>query len=493
MTDGPRTHLSKSRVVTGWQCPRQLWLKVFQPDAPELQPSVADLDRMHQGTHVGELATEEFPGGVEIDFRRDDLDAMVDATRRALEAEAPAIFEASFRQDDVFVAVDILERREDAFGIIEVKATTKVKDSHIVDAAVQYRVVTGAGLSVDRVEIMHLNTDYREGEGGSLFVRRDVTDRVMQQLESIDGIIDACRKVLGGDMPAPCVHTGGGSPKECPLESGCWPDRPGHITDLPGVGPAGAEKYLAEGIEMLDDLPEDVELKKRAARHLAAWRADDFVIEPTLGAALEPFSGRLGFLDFETIMRAVPPWPGLKPYEMVPVQFSYHERQPDGSVTHTEWLAEPGADPRRPLAEKLLAATRDADRVAMYTPYEVRCIKRLKAGSPELAGELDELIDRMIDLAPVVRKHVAHPAFRGSASIKYVLTPLVPDLTYEGLPVADGMTASVQLASLLLDAYVLPAEEIGVDREALVEYCTLDTLAMVRLLERLEEMANSRE
>ncbi|TFH64806.1 MAG: hypothetical protein E4G90_07375, partial [Gemmatimonadales bacterium] len=59
-----RPHLSKSRVVACWKCPRYLWWKVFKPDAPELQPSVADQDRMDQGTAVGELATKRFPGGV---------------------------------------------------------------------------------------------------------------------------------------------------------------------------------------------------------------------------------------------------------------------------------------------------------------------------------------------------------------------------------------------------------------------------------------------
>ena len=47
-----RPHLSKTRVVACWKCPRYLWLKVYHPESDELQPSVADRDRMEQGINL---------------------------------------------------------------------------------------------------------------------------------------------------------------------------------------------------------------------------------------------------------------------------------------------------------------------------------------------------------------------------------------------------------------------------------------------------------
>jgi hypothetical protein len=141
------------------------------------------------------------------------------------------------------------------------------------------------------------------------------------------------------------------------------------------------------------------------------------------------------------------------------------------------------------LARALVEATKHADRVATYTAYEKRCIDALKDAVPELGSELDDLISRLVDLKKVVEKNLAHPDFMGSYSIKDVLTPLVPDLTYEGLEVADGMTASVRLVTMMLEGASWSAENLEAERQVLLEYCEMDTLAMVKLLEALERLA----
>jgi hypothetical protein len=197
----------------------------------------------------------------------------------------------------------------------------------------------------------------------------------------------------------------------------------------------------------------------------------------------------VGFLDFETVSRAIPPWGGVAPWGAVSAQFSYHERQPDGTYAHSEWMAEAWDDPRPELARALLDATRHADRIATYTSFERTQIRQLVEAVPELAPELNALIGRLVDLKKVVQDNVAHPDFLGSYSIKDVLTPLVPDLSYGGLEVTDGMTASVALARLMRLGHELEAEEYAARRSALLEYCRFDTWAMVRLVERLQEMA----
>src|SRR2546429_3408813 len=90
----------------------------------------------------------------------------------------------------------------------------------------------------------------------------------------------------------------------------------------------------------------------------------------SLSRELKPFSGRLGFLDFETIIRAIPVWPGMAPWQQAAAQFSYHERQPDGSYTHAAFLAEGPLDARPPLAAAMVRATANARRVVMYTSFE---------------------------------------------------------------------------------------------------------------------------
>jgi predicted RecB family nuclease len=199
----------------------------------------------------------------------------------------------------------------------------------------------------------------------------------------------------------------------------------------------------------------------------------------------------LGFLDFETVARAVPVWSGLAPWGPAVAQFSYHEEQPDGSCTHVGWLAEGPGDPRRDLVEAMLAATASARRVVTYSAYEKTRISELKSVLPDLAGPIDDLLVKLVDLLPVVRNNVYHPDFRGSFSLKAILTPLVPHLTYSDLVIVDGRLASVEIARLLFVAHKIPVKERDQLRQDLLDYCERDTFATVELMRTLRQLTAS--
>src|SRR3989475_7344132 len=188
---------------------------------------------------------------------------------------------------------------------------------------------------------------------------------------------------------------------------------PNHIRHLAGVGPKKTAAYLARGITSIADLPAREKLNFTQQRQLKAMTENRIVVEPTLARLLEPFTGRLGFLDFETIARAIPVWRGMAPWQQAAAQFSYHERQPDGTYTHAAFLAEGPQDARPPLAAAMVRATATAERVVMYTPFEKTRIRELQRAVPELAVELAALEAKLIDLHPVVKNCVYHPDFRG--------------------------------------------------------------------------------
>jgi predicted RecB family nuclease len=137
----------------------------------------------------------------------------------------------------------------------------------------------------------------------------------------------------------------------------------------------------------------------------------------------------------------------------------------------------------------MVRATANAERVVMYTPFEKTRIRELQGAVPELATELAALEAKLIDLYPVVKNCVYHPDFRGSFSLKYILTPLVPELTYDDLMIVDGRVASVEIARLLFVADKIPRQERDRVRQELLDYCERDTWAMVKLVERLRQLA----
>jgi predicted RecB family nuclease len=297
--------------------------------------------------------------------------------------------------------------------------------------------------------------------------------------------------MLAGPLPDVPVGLHCFEPRECPFMDRCWPDAPDHIRHLAGVGPKRTAAYLTRGITSIGDLPAKEKLNFTQRRQLKAMAEQRLIVEPTLREQLEPLliARRLGFLDFETIARAIPVWPGMAPWQQAAAQFSYHERQPDGSYTHAAFLAEGPDDARPKLAAAMIRATANAERVVMYTPFEKTRIRELQQAVPELAAELAALEAKLIDLHPVVKNCVYHPDFRGSFSLKYILTPLVPELTYDDLVIVDGRVASVEIARLLFVADKVPRHERDRVRRDLLNYCERDTWAMVKLVERLRELA----
>jgi hypothetical protein len=214
------------------------------------------------------------------------------------------------------------------------------------------------------------------------------------------------------------------------------------------------------------------------------------IVEPGLARALRAFEEPLAFLDFETVGLAIPVWDGCHPYDQVPVQFSCDRQVPDGTIAHHEWIADGPGDPRPELARALVAACRGARTVVAYNAgFERGCIERLADAVPQLADDLLDIAARLADPLPVVREHVYHPDFHGSFSLKAVLPALVPGPGYEELEVAEGATASLALDRLMFRGDAMTADERQRLRDALLRYCALDTMSMVRLLERLRELA----
>ncbi len=482
-------NLSKSRFVAGWQCHKQLWLKVHEPDAPELRVDVVLQDRFDQGAEVGALARTLFPGGVLIDLPHDHPDRIA-ATRRALEAGAPAVFEASFVADRVYVAIDVLERVGEGFNLIEVKSSTKVKDEHIPDLAIQVWVARRSGLEIRRAELLHLNSDHRHPDREPLFVRTDVTAKVEALQPFIPAMVEEQLAALAGPLPriSPGPHCWM-IERGCPFWERCFPTDEHHVWNLYRAHKMEKWSLVQQGIRRLVELPERHRLNPVQRRQREALRRGEMIVEPGLGEALRAFEGRLGFLDFETISRALPVWPDVGPWRAVVVQFSYHE-QVDGAgrtYRHHAFLAEGPHDPREELALRLLEATRGADRIVMYSSFERSRIRDLAAWLPHLASDLRALEGKLVDLLPVIRDHVYHPRFAGGFGVKQVLNPLVPDLTYDDLAIVDGEVASVEIARLLFVAHrVRDRDQL---RRDLLAYCERDTWAMVRLLERLRELA----
>jgi hypothetical protein len=239
------------------------------------------------------------------------------------------------------------------------------------------------------------------------------------------------------------------------------------------------------GVESIRDVPDDFELTEIQRRAATCVQTGEPWFNPELGKAVESLRYPLYFADFESVNPAVPRFPGMRPYDQLPFQWSVHVlRQPGAEPEHCEFLATDASDTRRKFIESLCNALGESGNILVYSAFESQRLSELGAYLPEFADRIMQIQARLWDLLPVVRNNVYHPAFAGSYSLKYVLPALVPEMTYESMPVANGQAAGLAWESLIRGC--LDQVERDKIKNALLEYCGQDTLALVKLLEKLQ-------
>jgi predicted RecB family nuclease len=480
--------MSKSKFCAGVQCMKRLYLQVHQPELAA-EPDAAAGAIIEQGHEVGLLARQLFPGGVEVCER--SLDQAIRATRELVaNPEVPAIFEGVFEHGGVLVKVDVLHRRRDGrWRLIEVKSTSEVKDHHYEDVGIQYRVVSRSGVDVASVCLAHVNRNYVRGESidAKRFFRiRNLTRRVERLQPKLTFQLRSEFTVLA--MPtAPDIAPGRHctNPVTCEFYDRCNISRPDdHIGYLPRLHASAAEELEELGVASIHDIPDDFALSDIQRRAATCVQSGEPWYSPELSAELDKLEYPLYFADFETVNRAVPLFAGMRPYDHLPFQWSVHvQRQPGVEPEHYEFLATDADDPRREFISSLCAALGESGSIVVYSSFESQRLSDLASWFPEFADRIKAIQARLFDLLPVVREHTYHPAYAGSYSIKSVLPALVPEMTYDRMEVANGQDAGLAWESLVRGG--LDQSERDRTMKALLDYCGQDTLALVRLLERL--------
>ncbi len=491
MTTEISPQLSKSRFLAGLQCLKRLYLECHQRELAD--PIEAGRQAIFDaGTAVGELARRRFPGGVLVGEEYFDHSQAVGTTQALLsDASVPALFEAAFAFRGIRTRVDALARSGQAFDLVEVKSTTRVKREHIPDVAVQMYVAEGSGVPVRRAYLMHIDNTYVY-QGG---------DHDVARLFSLEDVTDEARAYAAEEMPShlelmweslrltetPDIETGRHctAPYRCPFFGHCHRDEPEHpVRDLPGLRPEGYQRFEEAGIRDIGGIPSDFAglsgMQRRVRESVISGRP---FVGPDLATRLGEVSFPAAFLDFETLVPAVPMYAGTRPYQAIPFQWSMHVLDSDGGLRHRSFLDDGAGDPRERFVVGLLEAVPSHGSIVVYSGYEERVLKELAQEFPSYESPLLALCDRAIDLLRIIRGSYYHPGFHGSFSIKSALPALVPNLAYDDLEIPEGLAATAAYARLI--AGEAPQDEEAKIREALLAYCTRDTEAMVRIYERL--------
>ena len=426
-------------------------------------------------------------------------------------------------------------------------------EKYAPDIAYQRWVLEQCGVNVTGTYLVCLNSGYvRHGalDVKELFVINDMKEMVENEYLKVQARVGQAMKIINSeqepdmDLSECCMM-----PYKCAFWDYC---KQKHHVPTPsvfdvygGLGRGGFtfKKKLDcyhQGLIAFEDLRSTDIGPIQNMQIEAALTGREFINLEGIRKFLNKLSYPLYFLDFETIQDAVPQYDGAKVYAQITFQYSLHIKERESVstfvdtgklkytktanyITHREFLApNDGSDPRRPLAEQLCRdIPMDACTLAYNKMFECGRIRELAALYPDLAPHLLNIADHIIDLIEPFRAGDYYvPAMGGSFSIKSVLPALFPDdpeLDYHNLDErcqngGDAMTIFPRLQQmeqslpkqgvqnqdgLLVMADSLMSlreqirirEEIAASRKALLDYCKLDTWAMVKVWQKLKEVA----
>lgn len=316
----------------------------------------------------------------------------------------------------------------------------------------------------------------------------------------------------------------------------CWGPRghaEPHVLDL-YQGREFREELIADGISAITEIDEArlagrtgayAERQRIQVQHA---RSGQEWIDEALAGHLERVRWPVHFIDFEAAGLAVPHHRGMRPYGRIAWQWSCHTIEAPGAAPqHTEYINTEPRWPNETFASSLRDAIGEHGSVLVWSPFEGSVLRgiadelaalgggdaglaawlRATATSPRMPGA------RIVDLLQLCRDHYHHPAMRGSNSIKAVLDALwkhappvrerfreltgiagdpmrgpyaaLPPLEINGSPqvVAEGTGAIRAYFAMVYGVERDDAETRERWRTLLLEYCKLDTLAMVLVWE----------
>ncbi len=488
------TLLTKSKYLNGIQCLKYLWF-VYH-DKEKIPPFDDETQfRFSEGEKIGNLAKKLFPNGVDIPYH--GFKENLNLTRDNISKRLP-LFEPSFMINNCYARVDILNPvGDDEWDLIEVKSSTAVKEINVHDVSFQKYCLEKAGIKIRNCYLMYINNSYiRDGDidPSKLFTQSDITSQVDEIFPEVQGRVEVMKRVILNidrnvvDIP---IGTYCAKPYACPMKEHCWKHIPEHsIFNIYRVGKKAFTLY-ENNILKFTDVPSNIKLSEKQKIQLdVETNKDLYINEEKIVDFFSQLKFPLYLMDFETYNSAIPKFDSMKPYQQIPFQFSVHRIDSWGAQpVHTSYIHKENSDSRDNFLMNLKECLGEDGSIIVYNQsFEIRILKDLIEKNPEMSIWLDGVLPRIVDLLiPFRNFDLYHYNQNGSCSIKYVL-PSFTDESYSSMNIANGAMASLEYFNAVFNNKTFfEQEEVFRNLE---EYCGLDTIGMLWIMEKMKDLVN---
>ena len=399
---------------------------------------------------------------------------------------------ARFTYKDCRTKIPVLIQEEDGYKAIYPYLSAYPKESEALVMKINQMICAHCGISIKNHEIVYLDKDYvREGQlslenlfstSDCLFNRRNhlgkSIQKCMDQLEvNLDEWIESVQKLLNGACPKAMRSKNCTSGRRCIYYDLCF-DESQECDDSVLFLTTSREKLHAyeKGIHQVKDL--DVSLLEgfplQYAQVMASRKESYFCDRVALGEWNQSIQYPISYLDFEWDTFALPPYRGMKPFDVLCFQYSLHIEDEQGKLTHTDFFQ--SGDCRVPFIESLIENVPKTGSILVYNMEGAEKLRLIQLGEqfPKYKEKLEQIYSRMIDLSKPFEQGIFYDnRMRGHYSLKNILPVFSDTYSYANLEIRDGMTA--------VHAYrtydkVEEEEKLNI-RENIRTYCSMDTFA----------------
>ncbi len=488
--------VTKRLYVKFTRCLRSARYEANFPGEAELSLTVRQ--RIAESAELSRLSRALFPGGEEVGSKAEDYQTLTALSQKTcnLLAQGKTVYDGVILAKNFSCDFDIAVPQEEGVNFYVVKCATAPSENYIRELAYLAHVAKLKGLKTGKISLIVTDQNYTRGKQikeSALLRKIDLTKRVSRYAEKVARNCDELALfVQKSDMPE------AGLCNNCERQFGCeyftacfgkWLDKPSLFT-IHGVDSATRYKLYADGIISMDDLRKNTGLLKPKVVNLIKAYDEKAVIvnKKELQKFLSGLWYPLCFLDFESLQSCIPRYRGVRPLETVAFQYSLHVIEKEGDApVHYGYIAKDGEDAREKIAKRLAdEIPQNACILAFGKFLECKVLGQLAQMFPEARTKLSTARNNVRDIGAIFANDaVYYGESLGSRSLKTIYRCVDPDGAhgYEVGAVHNGADA---MATYLMFPY-MSEQEREERRKALWEYCKLDTLSMITILEDIKK------
>ena len=480
--------LSKTSFLKSVQCSKAFFLykNHYNLKDPLPKEKQAVFNRGHQ---VGVLAQSLFPGGVDVSPTHvSKFSDSVAKTKELIEQGQKVIYEAAFVYDGVLIALDILVHEDDKWYAYEVKSSLKISAAYIMDAALQYYVLSNCLPHLADFYLVTMNDKYILQDTldvQKLFRIKSVKEDAEKNIEFIKYHVQQAKAIIEKDtLPKTEIGEKCFTPYQCDFYGTCWKHEPSNnVFEFAGISKKQAQAWYEKGLKTIYYIPQE-ELSRQTKLMVEAYKNHAEIIDkPAITKFYDKIKYPLVFFDAEMYAPAIPQYKGTGPFETMPFLFSWHSMANENAIPlplHTYFFQEENNYAGKALLDKLIEEADKVNTILVFdTAQELKALSAVVKHLPEYKKQIDTLKNKFIDFSDVFTKlWYYHPKTKGSMSLKKIYESVFGKSIFDDLSIKSGLLASYKYDDYLKETDLFAKQELKTN---LIEYCKTDTQAMYDL------------